>query len=213
MSGERQNLALSQPETAPVPSVAVAHRLLAPLSQGFFCEEERRWRGDKEVPSMLAAHQPNSVVVSVMTVPARVRTNGRVDGTAIFHSLSFVSSVNVSFRVMSTQYLEIEWTIRAKRFVARRATFLDGAYPLSTTYGGDPADGTRLWGILLENPSQKGGVKRGSPCPGILPPQFLHSCHAFWLVLFVDGWVPRLVHGTILGSTLLPPFHCFLSFP
>jgi hypothetical protein len=24
--------------------------------------------------------------------------------------------------------------------------------------------------------------------------------------------VPRLVHGTILGSTLLPPFHCFLSF-
>lgn len=60
MSGERQNLALSQPETAPVPSVAVAHMLLAPLSQGFFCEEEvgGGGRGDKEVPSMLAAHRP-----------------------------------------------------------------------------------------------------------------------------------------------------------
>lgn len=114
-----------------------------------------------------------------MTVPARVRTNGWMD--CYFLLPFFVSSVNVSFRVMSTQYLEIEWTIRAKRFVARRATFLDGAYPLSTT-SDRPMDGTRLWGILLENPSfsEKRVVSRGSPCPDILPPQFLHSCHAFW---------------------------------
>lgn len=42
LGGESQNLALSQPETAPVPSVAVGTALLAPLSQGFFCEEGRK---------------------------------------------------------------------------------------------------------------------------------------------------------------------------
>lgn len=56
----------------------------------------------------------------------------------------------------------------------------------------------------------------GSPRPGILPPQFLHSCHAMPCILagaFFYRFMPRLAHGTILGSTLLPLFFFAFSLP